>query len=140
MIDSAGSARIASHVQVTGRFAAPRTVNVQSPATTFGVGPADSTGNPGVTYWPGGTRAGSTSVWRVRWKLRVNAIRCTSRARLLRVSCRGAFPARAVVRVGELPRRPTGPGTTGVARPGSYRCDRGLGRGTLADQGAVGEE
>jgi hypothetical protein len=31
----------------------------------LGVGPADSTGKPGVTYCPGGTRLGSASgAWR----------------------------------------------------------------------------
>jgi Transcription factor WhiB len=33
-----------------------------------GVGPADSTGKPSVTYWPGGTRPSSSSEgWR-RWR------------------------------------------------------------------------
>jgi hypothetical protein len=39
----------------------PSIVNVHSSASTWGVGPAVSTGNPRSTYCPGGTRSASSS-------------------------------------------------------------------------------
>src|SRR5260370_32753444 len=39
-----------------------------------GVGPAESTGKSSVTYCPGGTRAGSTSVRRLPWNPREKVI------------------------------------------------------------------
>ena len=62
---SAGSARSSSHVHERGSSTAPRMVNVHRSSEVWGVGPADRTGKSCVTYWPGGTRDGSTSVWRV---------------------------------------------------------------------------
>jgi hypothetical protein len=80
VIVSLGRLRNSSHVQVRGRSTAPRTVKLQSAGGVFGVGPADSTGNPDVTYWPGGTRAGSTSVRRLLWKFGDTAITLTGGA------------------------------------------------------------
>src|SRR5690242_20655509 len=58
---SAGSARISSQVHETVRSTAPSTVNDHWSTGTRGVGPALRTGKSATTYWPGGTRAGSTS-------------------------------------------------------------------------------
>src|SRR5438874_5172502 len=55
------SARSSSHVQATGSSTAPRIVKLHDSRGRCGVGPAESTGKSSVTYWPGGTRAGSAS-------------------------------------------------------------------------------
>src|SRR5262245_1180601 len=60
-----GSARNSSHVHV--RSVPPFSiVNVHRSSGVCGVGPAESTGKARVTDWPGGTRAGSASVFRRR--------------------------------------------------------------------------
>src|SRR4029453_16631745 len=58
---SDGNARNSSQVQDTGASTAPRIGNVPSSSGVCGVGPAERTGKSSVTYWPGGTRAGSPS-------------------------------------------------------------------------------
>src|SRR3954454_10926209 len=58
---SAGRASSSSQVHEAAASTAPSTVKDQSASGVRGVGPADSTGKSVTTYWPGGTRAGSTS-------------------------------------------------------------------------------
>ena len=62
MTVSAGSSRNSSHVQEAGWSTAPSIVKLHSGSGVWGVGPADRTGKSRVTYWPGGTREGSTVV------------------------------------------------------------------------------
>src|ERR1700749_2039525 len=57
---SAGSARNCSHVQRRGSSISPTIVKLHRSSGVCGVGPADRTGKSLVTYWPGGTREGST--------------------------------------------------------------------------------
>src|SRR4051794_19058082 len=63
---SEGSAVNSSHVHDTGSSTAPLIKKLHSSSGVCGVGPADSTGKSRTTCWPGGTRAGSTSTWRLR--------------------------------------------------------------------------
>src|SRR5215212_9217197 len=63
---SRGSATNSSHGHDTGSPTAPLIVKLHSSRGVRGVGPADSTGKSRVTYWPGGTRAESTSARRPR--------------------------------------------------------------------------
>src|SRR5438034_1079048 len=57
---SLGSSRSSSQVHVFR--SSPLTIeNVHSSSRVCGVGPAERTGKSWVTYWPGGTRAGSAS-------------------------------------------------------------------------------
>src|SRR5688500_14410343 len=69
---SRGNATNSSHGHDTGSSTAPLIVKLHSSNGVRGVGPADNTGKSRVTYWPGGTRAGSTSTRRPR-KPRENA-------------------------------------------------------------------
>src|SRR4051794_4757102 len=57
---SDGSSRNSSHGQDTGSATAPLIVKLHSSRGVRGVGPADRTGKSLTTYWPGGTRSGST--------------------------------------------------------------------------------
>ncbi len=57
VISSLGSARNSSHVHSRCSSTSPTTVNVHCSSGVRGVGPAESTGESGVTYWPGGTRS-----------------------------------------------------------------------------------
>src|SRR3712207_5376725 len=66
---SRGSARNSSQLHDIGRSTAPWMPNVQRSSGVRGVGPADSTGKPLVTYCPGGTRPVAAAVLRRR-KLR----------------------------------------------------------------------
>jgi len=54
-----GSAGNSPHDQDTGSATAPWIVKLHAASGVCGVGPADSTGRPLVTYWPGGTPEGS---------------------------------------------------------------------------------
>src|SRR5512133_2044517 len=63
---SDGSARNSSHDHDLGSSTAPAIVKLHSSSGVLGVGPADSTGNSVSTYWPGGTRVGSTPARRPR--------------------------------------------------------------------------
>jgi hypothetical protein len=63
---SDGSARNSSHDHDLGSSTAPAMVKLHSSSGVLGVGPAESTGKSVSTYWPGGTRAGSTSARRPR--------------------------------------------------------------------------
>src|SRR5262249_6202122 len=67
---SLGNAQNSSQVQEIGLSTAPRIVKLHLASVVYGVGPAESTGKPGVTYCPGGIRDESTSVRRRPWKLR----------------------------------------------------------------------
>src|SRR6201999_2611200 len=67
---SAGSAVNSGHDHDIDDSTAPSIVNDQSSRCGRGVGPADSTGKSCVTYWPGGTRDGSTVPWRRPWNPR----------------------------------------------------------------------
>ena len=61
VIVSDGSAGNFPHDRDTGSATAPWIVKLHSASGVCGVcgvGPADSTGRPLVTYWPGGTREG----------------------------------------------------------------------------------
>src|SRR5271154_4932198 len=49
-------------------------VNSHACSGVCGVGPAESTGKSWVTYWPGGTRAGSTAGRRPRKPREIGAI------------------------------------------------------------------
>src|SRR5204863_10027206 len=64
VISSLGRARNSSHVQRHGPSSSPRIEKSHRSSAVCGVGPAESTGKSAVTYWPGGTRAGSTSAAR----------------------------------------------------------------------------
>src|SRR6188768_1769581 len=64
VIVSDGSARNSSHSHDAGSSIAPPTAKLHSSSGVCGVGPAERTGKSRVTYWPGGTRAGSTSAAR----------------------------------------------------------------------------
>src|SRR4051794_36539628 len=56
-----GSAMSSSQVQAGGSSTSPSMRKLQSAVSVRGVGPAESTGKSSTTYWPGGTRVGSTS-------------------------------------------------------------------------------
>src|SRR3954452_18032200 len=58
---SEGSAVNPPHDQDTGFSTTPRMAKSHSASGVRGVGPAESTGKSLTTYWPGGTRAESTS-------------------------------------------------------------------------------
>src|SRR4029077_7149070 len=64
VISSLGRARNSSHVQRRGSANSSTIEKSHSSSAVCGVGPAERTGKSAVTYWPGGTRAGSTSVGR----------------------------------------------------------------------------
>jgi hypothetical protein len=61
---SCGSARNSSHVHDCAPRTAPCTLKFQLLSGVRGVGPAESTGKPFVTYWPGGTRLPSAATLR----------------------------------------------------------------------------
>src|SRR4026207_1433351 len=67
VISSLGRAVSSSHVHDTGSTRAPGggggpwRVKLPSSSGGCGVGPAERTGKSVVTYWPGGTREGSTA-------------------------------------------------------------------------------
>src|SRR5919198_2688000 len=63
---SLGSAVSSSHVHDTGSSTAPPSVKLHSSSGVCGGGPAERTGKSVVTYWPGGTREGSTAGRRPR--------------------------------------------------------------------------
>ncbi len=56
---SDGNAKNASQVHDTGSSTSPSVVKAHSFSGVSGVAPAESSGKSGVTYWLGGTRAGS---------------------------------------------------------------------------------
>src|SRR4029077_10434567 len=60
VISSLGRARNSSQVQPRGWSRSPIVEKSHSRSGVCGVGPAERTGKSRVTYWPGGTRAGST--------------------------------------------------------------------------------
>src|SRR2546423_237545 len=64
VISSLGRARNSSQVQRRGSSNSPMIEKSHSSSEVCGVGPAERTGKSAVTYWPGGTRAGSTSAAR----------------------------------------------------------------------------
>src|SRR2546428_396800 len=64
VISSLGRARNSSQVQPRGSSSSPAIEKSHSSSAVCGVGPAERTGKSWVTYWPGGTRAGSTSAAR----------------------------------------------------------------------------
>src|SRR5690349_7405675 len=64
VISSLGRVRDSSHVQRRGSSSSPTIEKSHTSRAVCGVGPAERTGKSRVTYWPGGTRAGSTSVGR----------------------------------------------------------------------------
>src|SRR5258707_1201329 len=64
VISSLGRARNSSQLQPRGSSSSPMIEKSHSSSEVCGVGPAERTGKSRVTYWPGGTRAGSTSVGR----------------------------------------------------------------------------
>src|SRR3712207_4169684 len=57
VISSDGSARNSSHVHLLGSSTSPTTEKSHSESGVRGVGPAESTGKPDVSYWPGGRRS-----------------------------------------------------------------------------------
>src|SRR5204862_7517659 len=63
---SLGSARNSSQVQRRGSSTSPTIEKSHRSSGVWGVGPAERTGKSFVTYWPGGTRDGSTSARRPR--------------------------------------------------------------------------
>src|SRR4026209_2177989 len=71
VIVSEGRATNSSHGHDTGSSTAPRIVKLHSSNGVWGVGPAERTGKSPVTYCPGGTREGSASGCRRRWKPRL---------------------------------------------------------------------
>src|SRR6187200_1876965 len=64
VISSLGRARNSSQAQRRGSRSSPTIEKSHSSTAVCGVGPAERTGKSRVTYWPGGTRAGSTSTAR----------------------------------------------------------------------------
>ena len=58
-LTSEGSARNSSHVHRLGPSISPTTLKCHRSRGVRGVGPAESTGKPSSTYWPGGA-------WRCR--------------------------------------------------------------------------
>src|SRR4029077_8193833 len=58
---SLGRARNSSQAQPRSSSSSPVIEKFHSSRALCGVGPAESTGKSGVTYWPGGTRDGSAS-------------------------------------------------------------------------------
>src|SRR5690348_13012525 len=92
--------------------------NVHRSSGVCGVGPADSTGNPSVTYWPGGTRSSFPAGARCRWRKPREAGLIAGQLLSARGPSRGASPpsprplsptpSKMVV----LPRSPTPEGTT----------------------------
>jgi hypothetical protein len=56
---SLGRERNSCQVQEVGFVTAPRMAKLHWSSGVRGVGPAESTGKSGVTYWPGGMRDGS---------------------------------------------------------------------------------
>src|SRR5256885_5959605 len=64
VISSLGRERNSSHVHPRGSSSSPMIEKSHTSSAVCGVGPAERTGKSRVTYWPGGTRAGSTSVGR----------------------------------------------------------------------------
>src|SRR4051812_23636649 len=71
---SDGSARNSSHGHDTGSATAPLIVKLHSSRGVRGVGPADRTGKSLTTYWPGGTRSGSTCGRRPRKPREISAM------------------------------------------------------------------
>src|SRR6266850_6867773 len=61
VIRSLGSAVNCSQVQDLGSSTSPRISKLHQSIGWWGVGPAESTGKSGVTYWPGGTRHASAA-------------------------------------------------------------------------------
>src|SRR5215831_60221 len=70
VISSLGRARNSSQLQPRGSSNSPMIEKSHSSSDVCGVGPAERTGKSRVTYWPGGTRAGSTSAARRPWNPR----------------------------------------------------------------------
>src|SRR5712691_12966070 len=64
VISSLGRARNSSHVHPRGSSSSPTIEKSHTSSAVCGVGPAERPGKSRVTYWPGGTRAGSTSAAR----------------------------------------------------------------------------
>src|SRR6266404_4033205 len=64
VISSLGRARNSSQLQPRGSSNSPLIEKSHSSSEVCGVGPAERTGKSRETYWPGGTRAGSTSAAR----------------------------------------------------------------------------
>src|SRR6185312_10898131 len=66
LTSSCGSCASSSQLHDFGASTVPRIVKVHLSSGVCGVGPADRTGKSFVTYWPGGTRDGSTGGRRLR--------------------------------------------------------------------------
>src|SRR5260221_12224357 len=64
VISSLDRARNSSQLQPRGSSSSPMIEKSHSSSEVCGVGPADRPGKSRVTYWPGGTRAGSASAAR----------------------------------------------------------------------------
>ena len=97
-----GSALSCSHVHDALASTAPSTDSVHVARSGCGVGPADRTGKSSVTYWPGGTRDGSTSgrrrPWNPREKVDMRAMLDPPTARVTHRAIGTARPAQLVAR------------------------------------------